>query len=186
MLDALVSTFRSPVRAIAALLIACLTLAAATLLPNAALLRIVLTDPGVPLGRALQIAVSLTGSLLTNFTPLAASYTVLAALLIGINAVLTYRLVSRARSIGGGATTSGLLGLVSGIFGIGCAACGSVLLSATVGTVFGAGFLALLPLKGQEAGILGVALLSAATYALVRRLSEPLACTPTTHQPSLT
>lgn len=176
MLTAFVSAFRSPARVIAAILIAFLTLAAATLLPNTGLLRIVLTDSSIPTSRALQIAISLMGSLATNFTPLATAYTVPAALLVGINAVLAFYLLRRARGIGGRAAASGFGGIVAGVFGLGCAACGSVLLSVAAGTVAGAGLIPLLPFGGQEFGVIGVILLAASTYALLRRIGEPLAC----------
>lgn len=184
---AFMTVFRSPARALTAMAIAGVVLAAAILLPNLALLRIIAADNAIDIGRKLAVASALLGSLTTNFTPLAATYTVLAALLIGVNAVLALYLVARAWSVGKGATAGGLLGLVSGIFGIGCAACGSIVLAAVAGTAVGAGFLALLPLDGQEAGILGVALLGSATYALLRRIGEPLVCVAATHpQPSTT
>lgn len=187
MLQTFANVFRSPARASAAAAIAFLTLLTATLFPNAQLVRIVLSAPEIGFSRAVQIIASLTGSLLTNFTPLAATYTVLAAALIGINVVLALYLIARARNVGKGVAASGLLGLASGIFGIGCAACGSAILTAAAGTAFGAGFLALLPLDGKEAGILGVALLGSATYALLRRIGEPMTCAATSiTQPSTT
>lgn len=187
MLAALATVFRSPARVVAAAAIAALVLAGAALLPNFALLRIVLASPDIGSGRALAIIVSLLGSLATNFTPLAAAYTVLTAALIGVNAVLAFYLVRRARGIGGRAAASSLGGMLAGVFGLGCAACGSVILSAVVGTFVGAGAVALLPLGGQEFGILGVILLAASTYALLRRARQPLTCAlPVTHYPSTT
>jgi hypothetical protein len=187
MSQAFVSVFRSPARASVALVIALVTLVVAILFPNRKLVQIVLSDPSIGFERSVQIVASLAGSLVTNFTPLAAAYTVLAAILIGINVVLAFHLVARTQRIGKGTTASGLLGLISGVFGIGCAACGSAILTAAAGTTFGAGFLALLPLDGQEAGILGVALLGSATYALLRQIGEPLTCAVSTHsQPSTT
>ena len=98
MLRTFVNVFRSPVRASAALVIALLMLLVVILLPNRNLVQIVLSDPGIGFERAMQIIASLTGSLLTNFTPLAATYTVIAAILIGINVVLAFHLVIHART----------------------------------------------------------------------------------------
>jgi len=172
------SAFRSFSRVISAVALAAAALALAIWLPNLSLLRIVATDDATGIGQKLQVAFSLLGSLTTNFTPLAAASVVIAAALLGINAVLAYHLVRRSRGqgVGRAAAASGIGGAVSGVLGVGCAACGSVIASAALGTAAGAGLLALLPLGGQEFGMIGVLLLAASTYALLKRIGQPLAC----------
>ncbi|MDE1925336.1 MAG: hypothetical protein KGH79_04140 [Patescibacteria group bacterium] len=157
--------------------VAAIAFALATWLPNLQLLYSILKDPLVPLADKVMLPINLLGSIATNFTTLAASYTIAIALLIGINIALTTYQVSRQRqgfSKGGAATSS--LGVLTGIFGIGCAACNSLVLMSALGVVGGAGIIPLLPLKGGEFGIAGVLLLGTATYLLARQVTKPLVC----------
>ena len=177
MLAAFRSAFSSFPRVASAIVIAAMLLAIAIWFPNIGLLRIILEDGSIGSGRKAGIALALLGSLGTNFTPLSAASVVLSVALVGINAVLAYHLVRRSRGQRmGTAAASGTLGIMAGIFGVGCAACGSVIATAALGTVAGAGILSFLPLGGQEFGLVGIALLAASTYALLKRISEPLVC----------
>lgn len=178
LLGAFRTAFGKASRIVAASAIALVALAAVLWLPNAALLRIVLMDGAIGIGRKVALAATLLGSLATNFTPLAAASVVIASMLVGINAVLAYHLVRRMRGqgVGTAAAASGIGGIFAGILGAGCAACGSVLATAALGTVGGAGLLTILPFGGKEFGLVGLLLLTASTYALLRRIAEPLAC----------
>ncbi len=134
--------------------VALIVFAFATWLPNIRLLFSILTDPLVPLGDKVMLPINLLGSISTNFTALAVSYTIAIAVLVGINVALSLYQISRQRqfsSFGAGASS---LGILSGIFGI----------------------IPLLPLKGGEFGIVGVLLLAAATYLLARQITKPLVC----------
>jgi hypothetical protein len=105
---------------------------------------------------------------------------VLIALFFGINAALLWYYVARAKRLSKAdrsLTFTGVGGFVSGIFGIGCAACGTILLTA-VAQLFGAAWLiTYLPLHGAEFGVLGVALLVLTTYSLAKRIDDPMLCT---------
>ncbi len=156
--------------------VALIVFAFATWLPNIRLLFSILTDPLVPLGDKVMLPINLLGSISTNFTALAVSYTIAIAVLVGINVALSLYQISRQRqfsSFGAGASS---LGILSGIFGIGCAACNSLVLMSVLGVAGGAGIIPLLPLKGGEFGIVGVLLLAAATYLLARQITKPLVC----------
>lgn len=158
-----------------ATLAALLVFALATWLPNFGLLYSVLADPRAPLAAKLLLPLSLLGSIATNFTVLSAFSTVAIAILAGVNAALAAYQIHRQRAFSGGSAGVGALGIISGALGVGCAACGSLILTALLG-VSGAGALAFLPLRGGEFGLLGVALLTAATYLLARRVARPLTC----------
>lgn len=151
--------------------------AVAVWLPNLKLLFSIFTDPRVSVIDKLTLPVNLLGSIASNFSMLSASYTIVIAILFGINvSLIIYNLkLEKLRFLGAGGAVSGL-GTVSGVFGIGCAACGSLILTSVFGTVAGAGIGAFLPLKGGEFGIIGVMLLSAATYLLARQVSKPTVC----------
>ncbi len=149
----------------------------AILLPSFSLLHIVFADSTVSLADKLGLLWSLLGSLGTNFTTLSAVTTVMTSLLIGVNVTLIVYLYRRQKtrlSAGGVAVSS--LGAFLGMFGVGCAACGSLLLMAFLSSFGGIGLLALLPLHGQEIGILGVLALSYATYFLLQNITKPITC----------
>jgi|HubBroStandDraft_1064217.scaffolds.fasta_scaffold126919_2 hypothetical protein len=157
--------------------VAALAFALATWLPNLDLLSSILTDPLVPLIDKIALPINLLGSIATNFTVLSASYTIAIALLTGINVALaTYQIRRQRQSFSGTGAAASSLGLLSGIFGVGCAACNSLLLASVLGIVGGTGIIPLLPLQGGEFGIAGVLLLVAATYLLARQITRPLVC----------
>ena len=67
-------------------------------------------------------------------------------------------------------------GMIFAIFGLGCAACGTVLLQ-TIFSLFGFGeLLAIFPYHGIEVGYLGLTLLIINAYTLSYRLGTPLVC----------
>jgi hypothetical protein len=71
------------------------------------------------------------------------------------------------------ATTSGT---IAALLGLGCIACGPLLLGSIL-AVFGAsGIIALLPLHGAELSLFAIALLCYALYAISRVITAPLVC----------
>lgn len=160
-----------------ALIVSAFVLATAILLPNSALLTLVWASENMTvLGKSL-LTTSLFGSLTTNFSPLSALTTVSISLLVGVNVALMlflYRQQKRSMSRGSVATTS--LGALFGMFSVGCAACGSLILTSLLGVVGGVGVLTFLPLRGQEIGIFGVLILGYTTFLLARTITRPLIC----------
>jgi len=125
----------------------------------------------------LKIFFSLYESINTNFTKTAAVYTLLIDILLGINvAMIIYYIRQRRGGLNNKATATGLGGIVAGLFGIGCAACGSFLLSSFL-VLFGAGgLIAYLPFSGEEFGFLGVGLLLLSLHLTTKKIKEPLVC----------
>ncbi|MBI1984556.1 MAG: hypothetical protein HYS60_00380, partial [Candidatus Wildermuthbacteria bacterium] len=99
------------------------------------------------------------------------------ALLFAVNIVLVVFYFRRRAKLQQAAGLS-FAGALSGLLGIGCAACGSVILSSVFGIGATASFLSVLPLKGQELGILSVIILSASIYLVYRKINDPLICKP--------
>lgn len=146
-------------------------------LPNWRLIIEVLYSFNISLFDKLLILTGLLGSIKTNFTFISAGYTIAIAVLFGveISLLMFYIKNRRGLSVGSGAFT-GFGGLVSGIFGIGCAACGTFLLTSIL-ILFGAGWIiTFLPLGGEEFGILGVALLAYSIYTISRKIQKPAVC----------
>jgi len=159
------------------LIASALAFAFATWFPNFKLLFSILTDSLVPLADKLMLPIHLLGSISTNFSALSASYTLIIVILLGINvSLIVYLMRLQKQQLPKAGTAVGGIGVMSGIFGIGCAACGSLILMSIFGTAVGASMISFLPLKGGEFGILGVLLLAAATWSLAKRIGKPLVC----------
>jgi len=73
-------------------------------------------------------------------------------------------------------TFTGIGGFVSGMFGIGCAACGTILFAGLLNLLGITWLLAYLPLHGAEFGVVGVALLALTLYSFAKRINDPLLC----------
>ena len=104
---------------------------------------------------------------------------IIIALLFALNLTLLVFYIRKVKSVLKGnhhIHAVGIGGLVSGLLGIGCAACGSIVLSAILSAVGASGLLLLLPLHGSEFGILGVMLLVFSITVLVRKINQPLVC----------
>lgn len=153
-------------------------LSAALLLPNADVILQVFSSGAVSLSLKFSFLFGLYGSLATNFTLFSGLYLVLVAVLFGINiGLLTFYI--RRRQVKSRNTTAPLAslgGIVSAALGIGCAACGSVILTAVL-SIFGAGgLLVFLPLHGIEFQFIGILMLCFSIYYLIKRINDPLIC----------
>ena len=149
-------------------------------LPNFSLLAQVL-HPGSAgsISEKVSFVWSLYGSIGTNFTIVSATYTIAIAVLFGVNIALLAYYIARAKSgmRGVGSTgATGIGGLVSGIFGIGCAACGTFVLTSVLTLIGAGGLLAVLPFGGEEFGFIGVLLLMYSIYVLTKKINDPLVC----------
>lgn len=145
---------------------------------NLGLLSQVLGGDTLSFGQKSSFLFSMYGTVLTNFTLVSAVSTFLIAVLFGVNIALLVYYIRRRQNQSPKLTTgsAGFFGVVSGFFGIGCAACGSVIVSAVFGSALGGAMLALLPLHGAEFGVLGVILLLLSVRQLSRRINDPAVC----------
>lgn len=112
---------------------------------------------------------------ITNSSKVDRIFLLIIAFLSGVNmAMLTYYLKKRLglqKRVG-----TGFLGMLAGLIGIGCASCGSIMISSVLGFTVATSFLKFLPLKGSELGIFGILLLILSIYFLARKIKNPLAC----------
>jgi len=161
-----------------AILVAGLALSVAILLPNTAVILQVLQSQSIGIGAKLSFLGSMYGAFFTNFTLFSAFYTLTIASLFGMNSALLVYYVRRRQAVvsNTGGHTAGVLGVVSGIFGVGCAACGSVIISSVLVLVGAGGLLTVLPFHGAEFGVLGVIFLSLSVYQLSKRIADPMVC----------
>lgn len=144
-------------------------------LPNLGLIFRTISDPSVPLQLKVKLPISLLGSIKTNFSVLSASYTIAIAVLFGMNLAMTiYYLKRRKENLEQAGMATSFAGFMSGMLGVGCAACGSFILS----SIGAAGALSLLPLRGSEFGLLSVAFLILSISIVSKRITNPLVCKP--------
>lgn len=176
---ALTTVFQRPAYAVTALLVALATLAFALWMPNLGLIAQVIADPSATIAQKVTLPFTLLGSIRTNFTLLSALYTIAIPVLFGMNvAMMVYylkRRIAMAKHMG---LSAGFLGMASGALGVGCAACGSFILTSVLSSFGAAGALFLLPLRGGEFGILGVVLLGVSIVLLAKQIQDPLVCKP--------
>ena len=173
--QALQKVFRKPMYIFLAFVTSFVVFAFAVWLPNISLIISIMGHPGIPFLQKVNLPISLLGSITTNFTLLSASYTIAIAVLFGINlSMIVYYLKRRITNIKQSGITTGFLGITSGIIGIGCAACGSVLLMSIL-ALFGASWvISLLPLRGGEFGIFGVILLALSLYTIAKQMCKDI------------
>lgn len=177
LIQALQKVFRKPNYVIGAFLVSVLVFVFAVWLPNIRLIANIVISPDVSLSNKIEIPFSLLGSITTNFTILSASYTIAIAILFGVYiSMIVYFLKRRIKDVRQSGIATGFLGIISGIIGVGCAACGSFLLTSILSVVGAGSLLVLLPLHGSEFGILGILLLVFAVYRTAKQIENPLVC----------
>lgn len=123
------------------------------------------------------LLLGLVGSVGVGVPIISKIYIVVISILFGVNVALL-RFFIKIKQGGGtrAAATLSLGGLLSSALGIGCVACGTFLVSFIPSLLASVGLLAILPFDGEEFGVLGIALLLYSTYAISKKINEPLTC----------
>lgn len=156
-----------------------LSLSLVLLLPQFNLVSKVLISSDITVFEKFNLISLLYGAIVTNFTWFSASYTLTLLTLFSMNVTLLVFYIRRVQKQLIGSKRqhlSGLAGSVSGVLGIGCAACGSVILTGFATSIGAAGFLLLLPLRGGEFALIGILLLFISIKYLVKKINDPLVC----------
>ncbi len=152
-------------------------LAFAVWLPNLDLISHELGDGSLPLLLRLKLPIDLLGGLATNFTAFSFVTAVLISVLFGIDIALFAYYVSHRIAVAKSAGMAmGFGGIVSGVLGIGCAMCGSVIVTGGLSLLGASGILIFLPLRGGEFSVLGVVLLLVSLVAVAKRIAAPEVC----------
>lgn len=160
---------------IVAIAVSLMVIAFAAWLPNLHLITKTMTSSTMTLWQKTNLLTGLLGSLQTNFTPLSRAVTFISAGLAGIQvSLLVYYLKQTARiqqSMGMSA-----VGIATSMLGVGCASCGSVVLTSLIGFGSTTTVLGFLPFRGQEFGLLGIAILLFAIHLTIKKINDPLVC----------
>ena len=160
--------------------IALATLVLTTWLGNLGLVWQIATSQWLPMADKVKILLALIGSLSTNFTVFSALCAIAIAILFGMNIAVTTYVFQEHRRLGSQSgqivTATSLGGLMSGLFGIGCAACGTFVLSPALAFLGAGTLVTALPFGGEEFGALGVGLLTLSLVMSVKRIGQPMLC----------
>ncbi len=171
----LVGIIQRPKYILVTLFVALSVVAFAAWLPNVHLITKAMTSKTMTLRQKTNLLTSLLGSLQTNFTPLSRTITFISALLTGVQtSLLVYYLRQTAKlqqSMGMSA-----LGVATSMLGVGCASCGSVVLTSLIGFGSATAVLGILPFRGQEFGFLGIAILLFTIGFTIRKINQPFVC----------
>jgi hypothetical protein len=130
------------------------------------LLVYIFTQSGLPLVQKIAFVAQGYGSLVTNFDSLAAAMILMLGLLVGLNtALVAYVIAGKGRqstSQGG----KGGLALAAGVFGAGCAACGTGILGPVLAVAGASGSIVLARTVGIAANAMALALVLYSIYGL--------------------
>lgn len=144
-------------------------------LPNLSLVKNTLFSSYLSAVQKTNLLIATLGGFVTNFTLFSRLLTITVAVLFGINSTMLFyylrKKVVLEKSLG-----AGFGGILTGLIGVGCASCGSVILSSIFGLGATAGFIGVLPLKGQEFGLLSIGILSISIYKLAQKIQQPVLC----------
>lgn len=152
-----------------------MVIAFAAWLPNLHLITRAMTSSTMTLWQKTNLLTGLLGSLQTNFTPLSRTITFINAGLAGVQVSLLIYYLRQAAQIQQSMGMSAM-GVVAGMLGVGCASCGSVVLTSLIGFGSATAVLGFLPFRGQEFGLLGIAILLFAIYVTIKKINDPLIC----------
>ena len=170
-----VKVFNNPKYVALSVAVIIAVIAFAAWLPNLHLITRTMTSSTMTLWQKTNLLTSLLGSLQTNFTPLSRAVTFISAGLAGMQvSLLVYYLRQTARlqqSMGMSA-----LGVATSMLGVGCASCGSVILTSFIGFGSATAVLGFLPFRGQEFGFLGIGILLFAISLTIKKINQPFVC----------
>lgn len=116
----------------------------------------------------------LMGSLKTNLRLMDQVVLGLSAALAGVQVSLLVAHLKCKVKMGQAAGLSAI-GIVSSLLGVGCSACGSIILTSLIG-LSGTAVLHSLPFRGMELGILGILILVVSIVMTAKKISEANAC----------
>lgn len=160
--------FASPSGWIAAALGALFVVLLTVALPNLKLLGFTFGASEFSLGLKLRTAIEVLWNGRLAYTHPGGWVALPLAALFGLNAALVFHYMRDQVRVNHAAGAS-VAGILIGLLGVGCAACGSVLLA----SLLGVGVIAALPFGGQEFAWLGLIIIAASTFSIAEKIADP-------------
>lgn len=121
-----------------------------------------------------KVIFSFIGVINSNTTTLSLVLISILGLLMGVYVVTLTSYVKQYKL--SKSSISGIGGSLLGFLGIGCAACGSIILTPLLGLIGATSVIALLPLGGEEFIYIGILVLFFSIRSLIRKMSKPVVC----------
>jgi len=172
---ALRSAFSRPRGVIAFVLGASVIWAIASWLRNFSLLGLIFTNPSWTLGERVAFFFLGWATPFLNTSTLTFVFLMASTMLAGVQTAFVFAIVSdKARAAK--AAGKGVIGSFLALLGVGCSACGSIILTTILGAGATTGLLAFLPLGGSEFAILGALILLMLVLYTARQIARPSIC----------
>ena len=166
---------KQPKYLVLAIAVSLILVAFAAWLPNLHLITKTMSSATMTLWQKTNLIISLLASLQTNFTTVSRFMTFITAGLAGIQiSLLAYYLRQTARLQKSMSLSA--LGVATSMLGVGCASCGSVVLTTLIGFGLTTAVIGVLPFRGQEFGVVGIGTLLLAIYFIMKKINDPLVC----------
>lgn len=146
-----------------------------TLIQNVPFVKTIWTTETFSFSGKLHITLQSLYAFNTNLTHMSQFFHIIISALIAIHLTcLIYYFRARRRIEG--AAGIGFIGVLSGIIGVGCSVCGSVVLSSLIGLSATTTLITFLPLRGVEFSLLAIVILLSSIFYLGMKLQEPVIC----------
>ena len=144
---------------------------------NLALLQVIWTNSAATLASKLAFTNALLLGTTHSLGWLPVGLVVLSSVLLSVTLSLGVYVWRHHRGQLGRRTSAATVGgSIAAVLGVGCVACGPLLLGSAFAVLGASGVLLLLPLHGAEFGLIAVGLFSYALYALAKVISAPATC----------
>ncbi len=171
----LMEVFKKPSYVILSLVVFATVLLIVIWLPNLYFVSHTITTSEMALPQKINLLIASLGALDTNFTFESKYVTIIASFLAAINvSLLVYYFKKRIRLQKEAGGSIG--GVLLGFLGVGCASCGSVVLSSVFGVTATAGFLGRFPFHGLEFAVLGIVFILLSIILLTKKIQEEIYC----------
>jgi len=144
-------------------------------LPNWGILSKTILSNKVSWSIKLNLAIGLAGSLFTNIDTFNLVLLTIGGWLTGVQTSLMVAQIGEKMKMGKVAGL-GIVGMIGSLLGVGCSACGSIILTSVFGVSGAAVIFGYLPFKGVELGIVGIGILLLSIGITAKKLSEVGEC----------
>jgi len=174
-MDILITIFKKPRYLILGFFVAAISFVVFSLSPHIGELRQA-QRLDVSLGADGSVFAETVGSMLRHSVEPTFVPTLLLALLFGVIISMMSFYYKTQGQVLIKTSGAGTFGLIMGILGIGCSACGTLALTAVLGTLGLGSFVLFLPFRGAEFLYIGVCIMLFSVWQIVRLLRKPLTC----------
>lgn len=174
-LSSLKLVFKKPLYLVLATGVILILLVINALLPQRGLIAFIFQSENFAWSVRLKIIKNLLLNIGANMTMGNKILFVVIIFLAGISIALLVYYIKRRLSLSLESGAS-LTGIILSLIGIGCAACGSVILSSVFGLSATVAFVGFLPLQGLELGLFSLVLLSWSIYSISKKIDKQIIC----------